>query len=54
VQEKPAESGGKAEDIDADEDETEHDRSSQQRRHHRGGRPPKRIIEEWANDIYCE
>ncbi|MDD4136550.1 MAG: hypothetical protein PHT99_01470 [Methanoregula sp.] len=47
------EPAGKATDID-DEEEPEHDRSSSQRRHFRGGRPPKKIIEEWANDIYCE
>lgn len=52
--EKPAETTGNAEDIDAEE-ETENDRSSAQgRRHSRGGRPPKKIIEEWANDPYCE
>jgi hypothetical protein len=53
-QEKPPEASGKAEDIDSENEETERDRSSTQRRHHRGGRPPKKIIEEWANDIYCE
>jgi len=53
VPEKPAGSPGKDEDID-DEEETERDRSSPQGRHHRGGRPPKKIIEEWANDPYCE
>jgi hypothetical protein len=42
------------EDLD-DEEETEQDRSSPQGRHrYRGGRPPKKIIEEWANDPYCE
>jgi hypothetical protein len=52
--EKPADIPGKAEDID-DEEETEQDRSSPQGRpRHRGGRPPKKIIEEWANDPYCE
>jgi hypothetical protein len=53
AQETPAEPSEKETDID-DEEETEHDRSSSRQRHHRGGRPPKRIIEEWANDIYCE
>jgi hypothetical protein len=37
-----------------DDEETERDRSSSQHRHRRGGRPEKRIIEEWANDPYCE
>ncbi len=41
-------------DID-DEEEAEQDRTSPRgRHHHRGGRPPKKIIEEWANDPYCE
>jgi hypothetical protein len=52
--EKPSETPGKDEDID-DGEETEQDRASPQgRRHYRGGRPPKKIIEEWANDPYCE
>jgi len=51
---KPSESPQKTEDID-DEEETEQDRSSPQgRRRYRGGRPPKKIIEEWASDPYCE
>jgi len=37
-----------------DDEETEHDRSAPQHRHRSGGRPEKRIIEEWANDPYCE
>jgi hypothetical protein len=54
AQAKPAEP--KDADAENDEDEeTEQDRSSQQNRHHRrGGRPPKKIIEEWINDPYCE
>ena len=52
--EKPTEPAGKDADID-DEEETEQDRTSPQGRpHHRGGRPPKKIIEEWASDPYCE
>jgi len=53
--EKPTEPAGKDADID-DEEETEQDRTAPQGRphHHRGGRPPKKIIEEWANDPYCE
>jgi hypothetical protein len=51
--EKSPEATGKEPDNE-DEEETEHDRSSQQGRHHRGGRPPKRVIEEWVNDPYCE
>ena len=52
--EKPFVTTVKDEDLD-DEEETEQDRSSPQGRHrYRGGRPPKKIIEEWANDPYCE
>jgi hypothetical protein len=50
---KPADAPEKEEGAEGEE-ETENDRSSSRQRHHRGGRPPKRIIEEWANDIYCE
>jgi len=37
-----------------EEEETEPDRSSPRQRHQRSGRPEKRIIEESANDPYCE
>ena len=37
-----------------EEEEPEPDRSSQQQRYRRSGRPEKRIIEESANDPYCE
>ena len=50
--EKPQES----KELSLDDEETEQDRSSAPSRQSRGGgrgRPPKRIIEEWANDIYC-
>jgi hypothetical protein len=52
---KPSEGKEAETDIDAEE-ETEGDRSSPQNRQHhrRGGKPPKKIIEEWANDPYCE
>ena len=36
------------------DDEEEPDRSSQQQRYRRSGRPEKRIFEESANDPYCE
>jgi hypothetical protein len=53
AQEKPAGSTEKEADTD-EEEEGEQNRSSTQRRHFRGGRAPKRVVEEWANDIYCE
>lgn len=51
--EKPADSKEKETAFD-EEGETEPDRSSPQQRHHRSGRPEKRIIEESINDPYCE
>ena len=42
--------------LDAAEDEEEH-AESRHRSHgggHRGGKPAKKIYEEWANDPYCE
>ncbi len=42
-------------DADTDEGEEEPSRQAPSRSyHHRGGRPPKKIIEEWENDPYCE
>ncbi|MDO8873357.1 MAG: hypothetical protein Q7V05_11615 [Methanoregula sp.] len=55
--EKPAEKSQESKELSPDDEETEQDRSSAPFRHSRGGgrgKPPKRIIEEWANDIYCE
>jgi hypothetical protein len=55
--EKPAEKPLEAKDPDRDDEETEQDRSAAPSRQSRGGgrgKPPKRVIEEWANDIYCE
>ena len=55
--EKPAEKSQESKEINPDDEETEQDRSSAPSRHSRGGgrgKPPKRVIEEWANDIYCE
>jgi hypothetical protein len=52
--EKPGETAETIRDND-DEEEAEQDRPYPRgRRHHRGGRPPKKIIEEWASDPYCE
>lgn len=55
--EKPTEKPLEPKDLSLDDEETEHERSSAHDRHSRGGtrgKPPKRVIEEWANDIYCE
>jgi len=41
-------------DIGIDDEETEPDRTSIQSRTGGRGKPPRRIIEEWANDPYCE
>jgi hypothetical protein len=43
--------------LDLDDEETEQDRSAAPSWQSRGGgrgKQPKRVIEEWANDIYCE
>jgi hypothetical protein len=37
-----------------EEEDPEPEQSSSHQRHHRGGRPEKRIIEESAYDPYCE
>jgi hypothetical protein len=54
AEQRPPEPTG--ENLDAAEDEEEHAES--QRRSHgsgrRGGRPVKKVYEEWANDPYCE
>jgi hypothetical protein len=55
--EKPAEKPQESKEPDLDDEETEQDRSAAPSRQARGGgrgKPPKRVIEEWANDIYCE
>jgi hypothetical protein len=48
--EKPQES----KDVGLDDEETEQDRTSRQSRSGGRGKPPRRVIEEWANDPYCE
>jgi len=55
--EKPEEKMQELKELSLDDDETEQDRNAAQFRQSRGGgrgKPPKRVIEEWANDIYCE
>jgi hypothetical protein len=55
--EQPAEKTQEPKELSLDDEETEQDRSAAPQRQSRGGgrgKPPKRVIEEWANDIYCE
>jgi stringent starvation protein B len=55
--EKPEEKPQESKELSLDDEETEQDRSSAPSRQSRGGgrgKPPKRVIEEWASDIYCE
>jgi hypothetical protein len=55
--EKPEEKPQESKELSLDDEETEQDRSSAPSRQSRGGgrgKPPKRVIEEWANDPYCE
>ena len=54
---RPAEKVQELKEVGLDDDETEQDRKSALSRQPRGGtrgKPPKRVIEEWASDIYCE
>jgi hypothetical protein len=54
---KPEENIQVPKEPDLDDEETEQDRSEAHSRQSRGGgrgKQPKRVIEEWANDIYCE
>ncbi|NMB78788.1 MAG: hypothetical protein GYA23_06795 [Methanomicrobiales archaeon] len=54
-QPKPADTRSAGADTEDEGEENGHDRSpSQGRHHHRSGKPPKRVIEEWENDPYCE
>lgn len=56
--EKQAEKPQEPKELSLDDEETEQDRSSAPSRQSRGGgsrgKSPKRVIEEWANDPYCE
>jgi hypothetical protein len=55
--EKPEEKMQEPKELGLDDEETEQDRSEAPSRQSRGGgrgKQPKRVIEEWANDIYCE
>jgi len=48
--EKPAE----FKEAGLEDDETEEDRTSSHPRSRHGGRPEKKVYEEWASDPYCE
>ena len=51
---RPAEKPVKSEETGLDDEETEEDRSSSRPRPRHGGRPEKKVYEEWASDPYCE
>ncbi|MFA6226036.1 MAG: hypothetical protein WC620_07660 [Methanoregula sp.] len=56
-EERPAEKPQESKELSLDDEKTEADQSAAPPRQSRGGgrgKPPKRVIEEWANDIYCE
>ncbi len=44
----------KEKEVGLDDEETEQDRSSSPSRQRHGGRPEKKVYEEWASDPYCE
>jgi hypothetical protein len=51
---RPAEKEQDLKEVGLDDDETEQDRASSPTRQRRGGRPEKKVYEEWASDPYCE
>ena len=51
---RPAEKAEEGKEVGLDDDETEQDRASSPPRQRRGGRPEKKVYEEWASDPYCE
>jgi hypothetical protein len=51
-QAKPA--GSPEKEPGLDDEETDQDRAVPRPRGHRGGRPEKKVYEEWASDPYCE
>jgi hypothetical protein len=50
----PAEKAQEPKEVGLDDDETEQDRASIPSRQRHGGRPEKKVYEEWASDPYCE
>jgi hypothetical protein len=50
----PAGKSPESKEIGLDDEETEQDRKSTHVRSRHGGRPEKKVYEEWASDPYCE
>jgi hypothetical protein len=53
-QSRPIEKRVELKEAGLDDDETEEDRTSSHPRSRHGGRPEKKVYEEWASDPYCE
>jgi hypothetical protein len=51
---RPTDQPVKLEETGLDDEETEEDKSSSHPRPRHGGRPEKKVYEEWASDPYCE
>lgn len=52
---EPSKPGESPENVPGlDDEETEQDRAVPRSRGHRGGKPEKKVYEEWASDPYCE
>jgi len=51
---RPAEKAQESKEVGLDDEETEQDRTSSPSRQRHGGRPEKKVYEEWASDPYCE
>jgi len=51
---QPTEKPQESKEVELDDGETEPDRTSRLSRSGGRGKPPRRVIEEWANDPYCE
>ena len=53
-QSRPTEKPVKLKEAGLDDDDTEEDRTPSHSRSRHGGRPEKKVYEEWASDPYCE
>jgi hypothetical protein len=51
---QPTEKPQESKEVGLDDEETGQDQTSRQSRSGGRGKPPRRVIEEWANDPYCE
>ena len=51
---QPTEKPEESKEVGLDDEETVQDRTSRPSRSGGRGKPPRRVIEEWANDPYCE